>query len=49
MQVIVNRILIGKWKERVHSEGLYECRRIILKWILRNCIRIGFDYALGEP
>ena len=49
MQVIVNRILIGKRKERVHSEGLYECRRIMLQWILRNSMRMDFDYALGEP
>ena len=43
-KVLLNRILIGKWQEKVHSEGLYECRRIILKWILRNCINMDFDY-----
>ena len=30
-------------EERVHSEGLCEYRRIILKWVLRNCMRMGFD------
>jgi len=32
-------------KERVHSEGMCECGRIILKCILRNCIRMDFDYS----
>jgi len=29
----------------VHSEGLCEYRRIILKWILRNFIRMDFEYS----
>jgi hypothetical protein len=32
-------------KERIHSEGLCEYRRIILKCILSNCIRMDFDYS----
>jgi len=30
---------------RVHSESVCECRRIILQWILRNCIWMDFDYS----
>ena len=45
MKVLWNTLLIGKRKEKVHSDGLYECRRIILIWILRNCIRMDFDYS----
>jgi hypothetical protein len=30
---------------RVHSEGLCEYGRIILKWILKNCIRMDFEYS----
>ena len=39
---------ISDWKmgkEGVHSEGLCEYGGIILKWILRNCIRMDFDYS----
>jgi hypothetical protein len=43
MKVISNRLLIENGEERVNSEGLYEYRRIILKWILRNCIMMDFD------
>jgi len=32
-------------KERVHSEGLCEYGRIMLKWILRNCMRMDFEYS----
>ena len=32
-------------KERVHSDGLCEYGRIILKWILRKCIRVDFGYS----
>jgi hypothetical protein len=45
MNVMSNRLLIGKWEERVHSEGVCEYRRIILKWILRKCMRMDFDYS----
>jgi hypothetical protein len=31
--------------ERVHSEGLCEYKRIILKWILRNYLTMDFDYS----
>jgi len=43
LKVILNRFLSEDMKERVHSEGLCEYGRIILKWILRNCIRVDFD------
>ena len=36
---------LGNGEERVHSEGLCDCRRILLKWILRNCISMDFDYS----
>jgi hypothetical protein len=45
MKVIWKRLLIGKGEERVHSEGLCEYRRIILKWIFMNSIRMDFDYS----
>jgi hypothetical protein len=35
---------LGNVEERGHSEGLYEYGRIILKRVLRKCIRIVFDY-----
>jgi hypothetical protein len=31
--------------ERGHSEGLCEYGKIILKWMLRKCIRMDFDYS----
>ena len=36
--------LLENGKVRVHSEGLCEYGRIILKWILQNFIRMDFDY-----
>jgi hypothetical protein len=45
MKVISNRLLVENGEERVNSEGLYEYRRIILKWILRNCIGMDFEYS----
>jgi len=32
-------------EERGHSEGLCEYGKIILKWMLRKCIRMDFDYS----
>jgi len=45
VEVILNRFLMGNGRDEVHSEGLCEYGRIILKWILRNCIRMEFDYS----
>jgi hypothetical protein len=39
------RLLIGKWEERVNSEGVSEYKRIILKWILRKSVRMDFDHS----
>jgi hypothetical protein len=44
VNVILNRFLVGK-REGVHSNGLCEYGRMILQWILRNCIRLDFDYS----
>jgi hypothetical protein len=36
--------LIGKRRRKESiQKALCECGRIILKWILRNCIRMYFD------
>jgi hypothetical protein len=32
-------------EERVNSEGVSEYRRIILKWILKNSVRMDFDLS----
>jgi hypothetical protein len=37
--------LLEDVKGRVHSESLCEYGRMILKWILKNCIRMDFDYS----
>jgi len=33
MKVILNRLLIGKWGGRAHSEGVCKYRWIILQWV----------------
>jgi len=45
VKLIVNRFLLKNVKENVHPEGLCDYGRIILKWILRNCIRMDFEYS----
>ena len=44
MKVNSNRLWIGKWGKGP-LEGLCEYKRKILKWILRNCISLDFDYS----
>jgi hypothetical protein len=45
VKVILNRFLIGKRGRKGSIQKVHEYGRIILKWILRNCIRMEFDYS----
>jgi len=40
----LEQIIDWKMEGKSPFRGLYECRRIILRWILRNCISMNFDY-----
>jgi hypothetical protein len=48
VKVILNRFLFGNRGGKVHSEGLCEYGRIILKWMLWKYIRMVFDYSCPD-
>jgi hypothetical protein len=45
VKVIVNRFSLENVKENVHPEGMCEYGRIILEWILKNCISMEFEHS----